>query len=145
MTAWAYSASALGAIAVTACAAVGPVTGSGGLRAIQIDEIGESSAEDLLELIENLRPSWLLGSDIRDPSDPEERGGPVVLVNDVPPRPLFTLQFMPLAGVEEIRYLTSNEAELRYRVRTPAGAILVKTRTPVGPGVGPSEGTATLD
>jgi hypothetical protein len=112
------------------------------MRAILADEIADSSADDLLELIGQLRPSWLLGSDLRDPSDPEERGGPAVLVNGVPPRPLFTLQFMPLAGVEEIRYLTAQEAELRYRVRSPAGAIFVKTRDPVGPGAGASDSPA---
>jgi hypothetical protein len=112
------------------------------MRAILSDEMADSSADDLLELIGQLRPSWLLGSDLRDPSDPGEGGGPAVLVNGVPPRPLFTLQFMPLAGVEEIRYLTSREAELRYRVRSPAGAIFVKTQRPVDPGVEASDNSA---
>ena len=125
---------ALFLVFLTGCTRKYPITGSGGLRAISEVEILKSDAEDVLELIEDLRPSWLLGEMVQDPENPFESGGPQVLVNGVPPRPLFTLQFMSLENVREIHYLTSTSAETRYRVRSSAGTILVITHSRVGPG-----------
>lgn len=118
---------------VTSCAARKPVTGAGGTRAILADEIGGSTADDVLALVRDLRPAWLVGPNVRDPSDPWESGGPVVLVNGIPPRPLHTLQFMSVEGVQEVHFLTARDVEIQYRVRSPSGAILVKTRSPGGP------------
>lgn len=115
------------------CARRQPLTGPGGLRAISEVEIRKSDAEDLLELIEALRPSWLLGTMVQDPSDPLESGGPKVLVNGLPPRPLFTLQFMSPGNVREIHYLTRTAAETRFRVGSPEGLILVLTYPAVIP------------
>jgi hypothetical protein len=100
--------------------------------AILSDEIEGHPAQDVLALIRDLRPAWLASTSVRDPSDPWESGGPVVLVDGVPPRPLHTLQFLPLDGVEEIRFLTAHDSELRFRIRSPAGAIHIKTRSPGG-------------
>jgi hypothetical protein len=116
------------------CARSQPVTGRGGIRAISKEEIRESDARDALELIQQIRPAWLAGSLIRDPSDPTERGGPTVLINDIPPKPLFSLQFLPLEHVREIHYLTRTYAETRFRVRAADGLILVLTNAPVNPG-----------
>jgi hypothetical protein len=116
------------------CASNQPVTGAGGIRTITEAEIRESDADDVLELIQQLRPAWIMTRTVRDPSDPSERGGPVVLINDIPPRPLYTLQFMSLANIREIRNLTKNYAETRFRVGAPEGAILILTSTGVGSG-----------
>ncbi len=129
---------------LAACAGSPPLLDRGGLRAISEVEIRKSDAEDLLELIQEIRPSWLMEGMISDPGDPWETGGAQVLINDIPPRPLFTLQFMSLANVREIHYLTRTSAETRYRVRTPAGLILVLTYSLVGAGdsVAPDTGWA---
>lgn len=108
--------------------------GEGGLRSISEVEIRKSGADDVLELIQDLRPSWLMGGSVLDPTDPTETGGPGVLINDVPMRPLLTLQFMSVENVREVRYLTGTSAEIRYRVRVPEGLIVVLTYANVGPG-----------
>lgn len=104
------------------------------MRDIQIDEIRGAGEDNLLALIERIRPSWVYFHDLRDPSDPSETAGPLVMINDVPPRPLFTLQYIPLEGVQEVRYLTYTYALNRYRVNSPAGVILVIIPDLVGPG-----------
>jgi hypothetical protein len=116
------------------------------MRDIQINEIRASREDNLMDLIERVRPSWLYFHDLRDPGDPNETAGPLVMINDVPPRPLFTLQYLPLEGVQEIRYLTRTFARNRYRVESPAGVILVMTRPVVGPGeeVKPDTGQVSL-
>lgn len=118
-----------------ACGPGKPVVGKDGSAwIIGVEEIRESGAEDVLELIRDARPAWLIRSPLRDPSDPTERSGLLVLVNDVPPQPLHTLQFMPLEGIREIRYLTPTFAETHYRVRSSAGVILVLRPPPTGGG-----------
>jgi len=108
--------------------------GQGGMRDIQIDEIRSTRAANAMDLIEKVRPGWLYFHELRDPSDPGETGGPMVMINDVPPRPLYSLQFLSLENITEIRYLTSTYARQRYRVDSPAGVILVISPSLVGPG-----------
>jgi hypothetical protein len=129
-----------------ACVRNQPLTGRGGLRAISEVEVRKSDADDVLELIQKIRPSWLMGGTLEDPSDPWESTGIQVLINDLPPRPLFTLQFMSLQNVREIHYLTRTSAETRYRVGAPNGLILVLTYPTVGPGdsIRPDTGEAHL-
>lgn len=116
-----------------ACGRGRAVVGEGGLRGVTLEEVRASDADNVLELIEELRPSWLMGSPLRAPWDPTEQSCPLVLVNDVPPQPLFSLQYVPLDGVREIRYLTATYAETRYRIRAPDGAILVLRPPPISP------------
>ena len=120
-------------LALAGCIRGKPVTGTGGIRAITEEEIRESGARDALELIQEIRPGWLTGSLLRDPSNPTGRGGPSVLINDIPPKPLFSLQFIPLENIREIRYLTRTYAETRFRVGAQDGLILVLTHSPVNP------------
>ncbi len=121
-------------LTLAACAVRRPITGSGGLSTITEIEIRKSDAEDVLELIEDLRPSWILGSPVRDPGNPlESPAGPGVLINDVPVLPLYALQFEPLEGIKEIRHLTRTSAENRYRVSAPRGLIVVIRPPRVGP------------
>ena len=128
---------------LAACGWNRPTTGEGRLHVISEIEVRKSTADDVLELIEELRPSWLLGGVLRDPSDPSETGGPRVLINDVPPRPLFTLQFMSLENVREIRYLTRVSAANRYSVGASTDVILVLTHPKVGPdSIRPDTGSA---
>ena len=125
------------------CAGNRPITGEGGLHVISEIEVRKSTADDVLELIEDLRPSWLFGGVLRDPSDPSETGGPRVLINDVPPRPLFTLQFVSLENVREIHYLTRASAANRYSVGASTDVILVLTHPKVGPdSIRPDTGNA---
>ena len=118
----------------TGCVPGRATGGKGGMRDIQIDEIRGAGEDNLLALIERIRPGWVYFHDLRDPSDPSETAGPLVMINDVPPRPLFTLQYIPLEGVQEVRYLTYTYALNRYRVNSPAGVILVIIPNLVGPG-----------
>jgi hypothetical protein len=115
------------------CAGTSPATGSGGIRVITEAEIRASDADDVLELIQELRPAWLAGSVLGDPSNPARSDGPSVLINDIPPRPLFSLQFLPLEDIREVRFLTRTFAETRFRVGARDGLILVLTRSKVIP------------
>ena len=121
-------------LALVGCARGQAATGTGGVRVITQEEIRESDARNALELIQQIRPVWLGGSLLRDPSDPTDRGGPSVLINDIPPRPLFSLQFVPLDNIREIQFLTRTSAETRYRVGARDGLILVLTRSPMNLG-----------
>jgi hypothetical protein len=123
----------LAAVSCAGCALTRPMGGRGGMRDIQLDEIQESSEDNVLDLIERVRPGWIHFHDLRDPADPGETEGPLVMINDIPPHPLFTLDYFPLDDVREIQYLTASYALQRYRVDSPAGVILVITEPPVGP------------
>jgi hypothetical protein len=131
---------------LTGCVLSRPTGGKGGMRDIQLDEIRPAREDNVLDLIERIRPSWVYFHDLRDPEDPQETAGPLVMINDLPPHPLFTLQYFPLDNVQEIRYLTASYALHRYRVNSPAGVILVVTRLLVGPEaeVKPDTGRASL-
>ena len=109
------------------------MTGGGGIRVITRAEMDASDADDVLELIQELRPAWLAGSVLGDPGDPANSGGPSVLINDIPPRPLYSLQFLTLQNIKEIRYLTRTTAETRFRVGARHGLILVLTEGEVMP------------
>jgi len=124
----------VGAVFLAGCALTTGSRGQGGMRDIQIDEIRSTRASNVMDLIEKVRPGWLYFHELRDPSDPSETRGPMVMINDVPPRPLFTLQYLSLENVAEIRYLTRSYAMQRYRVNSPAGVILVISPPLVGPG-----------
>ena len=134
-------------LAMAGCALGSGTGGRGGMRDIQIDEIRSTRADNVMDLIEEVRPGWLYFHDLRDPSDPSETQGPMVMINDVPPRPLFTLQYLSLENVTEIRYLTRTYALQRYRVNSPAGVILVISPPLVGPGpeTKPDTGQVFLD
>ncbi len=108
-------------------------------------EIQASDADDVLELIQQLRPAWLVGSVLGDPSDPTQNRGPSVLINDIPPKPLFSLQFLSLENIKEIRFLTRTTAETRFRVGARDGLILVLTHSGVLPEdtLPPDTGAAT--
>lgn len=116
-------------VVLTGCVRKQAVTGTGGINAIVESEILESDAEDVLGLIQRIRPSWLLHGSMRDPANPWESEGPVVLINDIPPKPIFSLQFMSLTNIREIRFLTRTSAETRYRVGAPDGLILILTHS----------------
>jgi len=124
----------VGALFLAGCALTPGSRGQGGMRDIQIDEIRSTQATNAMDLIEKVRPGWLYFHDLRDPSDPSETAGPLVMINDLPPRPLYSLQFLSLENVTEIRYLTRSYAMQRYRVSSPAGVILVISPPLVGPG-----------
>jgi hypothetical protein len=137
----------LAALSCAGCVLGRTTGGKGGMRDIQLDEIQGSSEDNVLDLIERIRPSWVYFHDLRDPADPEETAGPLVMINDLPPHPLFTLQYFSLENVREIRYLTASYALQRYRVNSPAGVILVITESPVGPDpkIDPDTGRVLLE
>jgi hypothetical protein len=120
------------ALLATGCA-LSPGPRGGGMREVELHEIQASDADNVMDLLERIRPGWLYFHELRDPREASETQGPLVMINDVPARPLFTLQFIPLEGVQEIRYLTRSYARNRYRVNAPNGVILVITPDPVGP------------
>jgi hypothetical protein len=124
---------ALAAVTALAGCALTPGTQGGGMRDITTEEIQASQADNLMDLIEKIRPGWLYFHNLRDPRDAHENQGPLVMINDVPPRPLFTLQYLTLENVTAIRYLTGTYALNRYRVDSPSGVILVISPPMVGP------------
>ena len=92
------------------------------------DEIGKTSAQTAYDAVRMLRPSFL------------NTRGPTSLLRQVSQLPMVdldnqrfgdasTLRNIPIDGIVEIRYLSSTQAQMRWGMDHPAGAILVVTGT----------------
>jgi hypothetical protein len=89
------------------------------------EEIAPHDMSTALELIQQLRPHWLRTRGIRS------FGGPVfprVIVDALTPQGISILETIHRDSILEMRYLTPQEATLRYGTGFPAGAIVVRTK-----------------
>ncbi|HKJ02877.1 MAG TPA: hypothetical protein VJ997_10495 [Longimicrobiales bacterium] len=122
---------------LTLILALGPAgcaSGSGGggspsrssRSAITPDEIGDRRGLDVYTLVEQLRPNWLRS---RGQSTP---GGGVRLVRVVvdttlQPGSVEVLRTLRASQVEEIQYLSGQDATTRYGLDVEGGVIVVTT------------------
>lgn len=122
---------ALASVATGACA-----SGGGGRSAaegrqsdvIYRSEIAKSSALNAYDAVRLLRPAFLAG---RGPTSllrtREGSNSPMVYVDNQRFGDSSSLRNIPIDGIVEIRFVGATQAQLRWGMDHPAGAILVLT------------------
>lgn len=121
------------ALAVAGCSSAAPREGSPTPRSsstlITAAEIQEEGLGDLdgYELVERLRPRWLIPKPGQTPSDPPQLI-PVVYVDNVRQGDPTMLRNVPAGDVLDLRLLNERDANFRYGVGHRGGAIVVRTK-----------------
>ena len=116
-------------LGATACASGG---GSGGTPSrssrspITPDEIGDRSGLDVFTVVEQLRPNWLRSRGQATPGG-GVRVVRVVVDGTLQPGSVEVLGTLRASQVEEIRYLSGQDATTRYGLDVEAGVIVVVT------------------
>ena len=83
-------------------------------------EISASAVQNALEAVQNLRPSMMR---------PRPGGGPVMLyLDNVKMMDLNVLSTVPAARIQEIRYISAQDATTRWGTGHASGVILVTTK-----------------
>lgn len=119
------TAVALLAAVTMAAGGCGPSAGveqmaTGGSRVISEAEIERSSAANVLELVQQLRPSWIQARAVAT-----ERGYPTVYVGPQALGPVERLREIGTDNVREVRYMNGPEASSRFGGGVPYGVIQV--------------------
>lgn len=122
-----WAAGAMLALALGACGPAAGASGDGGgtvargnARVITETEIQESSAPNLLELVQQLRPSW-----VQQRAVASGRGYPTVFQGSQALGSIDRLREIGTTNVREVRYLTGPEASSRFGAGVPYGVIQV--------------------
>ena len=133
-----YAVSALGAMLVLQLAAgVSPAEAQKGRKnnVISAEEIAKSSASNAYDLIKTLRPQWLrargISTGMPDPSGggvSDPGGGIAVYVDGARQGGLDQLENIGAERVQELRYLSANDATQKYGTGHTQGAIEVTTK-----------------
>jgi hypothetical protein len=95
---------------------------------IRTEEIQQSNATSVLELIQTLRPAWLSRNHPTDLSD--NHADQLLVYVDRAPLSVAELGQVSLAGVRQIDFLSAGETELRLGRYSPNGAIVIVTVPP---------------
>ena len=102
-----------------------PTTGAarttrGSANLITEAEISATSYQNALEVVQNLRPAMMR---------PRPGGGPVMLyLDDVKMMDLNGLSTVPSGRINEIRYISAQDATTRWGTGHASGVILVTTK-----------------
>ena len=118
-------------LSLTACAAAVPPSSRAAFQSASRDvitasEIVASRVTDVYEAVAHLRPEFLRRRSVR----PVPAFAPVsvaIYLDDLPFGNVETLKYIPLGQVRLIRYLSPNDADMRWGGLHPSGAILVTT------------------
>jgi len=124
---------ALGAVlALAACATSGaPPEGSfGDPDVIAVSEMQESNARTVYELIQTRRPQWFVTRGMTTLAQAAGEEDIMVYLDNAHLGFRDSLQRVPLAGVEYVRFFNAREATQRWGGGHLHGAILVSTRRP---------------
>lgn len=111
-------------LTLAACASATSSPGSASPDIITRAEIEASRADNVYELIQQLRPRFLRTRGVSSMSDPSA-GHPVVYVNEVRHGGLETLRSILVSQVDEIRYISASDATTRWGTGHTAGVIQV--------------------
>lgn len=118
---------------IAACASGGAnrgVTAGGRTDVLYRNEIAKSTAQNAYDAVRLLRPSFLSG---RGPTTllraNSSSVAPVVYLDNQRLGDARTLENIPVAGIVEIRFIGASQAQLRWGMDHPAGAIQVVTGT----------------
>jgi hypothetical protein len=101
-------------------------TASRDTRVLTAEEIRQSSAANLYEVIRAYRPEWLIK---RGQTSINLEGDIVVYVDNVALGGPEALRTIDVQSVQSARFMTASEAQMRYGVGHMHGAIVVTTRT----------------
>jgi hypothetical protein len=115
---------------LTACA------GGGGAGApaprdynvITLAEIEASQAETAYQLVQQLRPRWMIRNRGERTFGVDEADYAKVIVDDLPPREFDFLRELRRGTLQELRFLEPREATFLYGTGFNAGVIQVTTR-----------------
>jgi hypothetical protein len=116
--------------ALTACASGG---GSGieeprDYNVITFEEIQATEAETAFQIIQQLRPRWMVRNRGQRSLMETEADYAKVIVDDLPPREFDFLRELAREILLELRFLEAREATLLYGTGYNAGVVKVKTR-----------------
>lgn len=119
--------------AVAACAsgsASRGVTAGGRTDVLYRNEIAKSTAQNAYDAVRLLRPSFLSGRGPTTLLRPRASSvAPVVYLDNQRLGDARTLENIPVEGIVEIRFVGASQAQLRWGMDHPAGAIQVVTGT----------------
>ena len=89
------------------------------------DELRQNEGTDLFTTLQSLRPLWLRK---RGPMSINSEGDILVYVDNMRYGIAPSLRSISVSVVESVQYLTASEAQARFGMGHPHGAILVFTR-----------------
>jgi hypothetical protein len=104
-----------------------PGRSSDGMRVIGHDEIRATPARNAEDLLQRLRPQWLLPRVARGRAHPAQTT-PTVYVNDVRQGGIDVLHLLPTERIVAIICLPAVEADRTFTGSHPGGAIVIRTR-----------------
>lgn len=112
-------------LTLVACGTTSPSRRSASSDIITREEIEASRADNVYELLQQVRPRFLRSRGVHSMSDPSA-GYPVVYINDVRHGGLQTLRSILVRQVEEVRYISASDATTRWGTGHTAGVIQVR-------------------
>jgi hypothetical protein len=95
-------------------------------RQLSSEEIRTTSASNMYDVIRSQRPEWLIK---RGQTSINLEGDIVVYVDNVALGGPEALKSIDVHSVQNVRFLSASEAQMRYGVGHMHGAIVVTTRT----------------
>jgi len=123
--------------AVAACASGGAKRGGVAEKRTDIiyrNEIAKSTAQNAYDAVRLLRPAFLSGRGPTTLLQPRASSvAPVVYLDNQRFGDASTLRNIPVDGIVEIRFIGASQAQLRWGMDHPSGAILVVTGTARAP------------
>lgn len=114
------------ALSVGACATTGGSGGGASSDTLTGEQLIEARHTDLLEAVQNLRPTWIRGRGANSINSSSEV---IVFLNGAPYGTVRDLRSIPVDAVVDVRFLSASEAGARYgTLAGSSGLLLVRTR-----------------
>ena len=130
MRSFRFTTLALAIVFAAGCAssssASGRRSGVRDTRVLTAEELRQSSAANMYEVIRAYRPEWLIK---RGQTSINLEGDIVVYVDNVALGGPESLRSIDVQSVQSARFMSASEAQMRYGVGHMHGAIVVTTRT----------------
>jgi hypothetical protein len=118
----------LAALFLVACAtSTGTKSPRRSTNLITAEEIAASTARDAFEVVQLLRPAWLVTRGIASPNNPRSNV-PAAYINNSRLGDIENLRNVSAMSIAEIRLLSPNDATTLYGTGHVGGAIMVKTK-----------------
>jgi len=115
---------------LVACASSTPpgVTTPRDQNVITLEEIEATQAETAYDIIQQLRPRWMIRNRGNRSFSTTEADYAKVFVDELPPREFDFLREIPRATILEMRFLEAREATYLYGTGYNAGVVKVTTK-----------------